>query len=167
MPCLSVRIHSTKITHEAEGVWCLVSGPYETGGRVRAPMDGFTACPEIRHCTTLAPMLIAICCAKLTHAAPRQLLLRRLKRLLLVLYLLHPCSRAHPCARGDRETLCKIDTIASHIHVLYRDIPFVLNIILNITTCPEGRYHAPSAPSDKNQSEFNDDKCHPLANDHC
>jgi hypothetical protein len=31
----------------------------------------------------------------------RQLLLRRLKRLLLVLYLLHPCSRRqlllHPC----------------------------------------------------------------------
>ncbi len=26
-------------------------------------------------------------------ASPRQLLLRRLKRLLLVLYLLHPCSR--------------------------------------------------------------------------
>jgi hypothetical protein len=31
--------------------------------------------------------------------APRRLLLRRLERLLLVLYLLHPCSRAHPCAR--------------------------------------------------------------------
>ena len=28
---------------------------------------------------------------------------------------------------------CKIDTIAPHIHVLYRDIPFILNIILNIT----------------------------------
>ena len=64
-----------KFTHEAEGVWCLVSGPYETGSRVRAPMDGFTACPETRHCTTSAPMLIKICRAKLTQSGSIQLAL--------------------------------------------------------------------------------------------
>ena len=35
------------------------------------------------------------------------------------------------CAKltlGANETLCKIDTIAPHIHVLPRDIPFILNI---------------------------------------
>jgi hypothetical protein len=38
----------------------------------------------------------------LSFASPRQLLLRRLKRLLLVLYLLHPCSRKESNQRkGD------------------------------------------------------------------
>jgi len=35
----------------------------------------------------------------LSFARPRQLLLRRLKRLLLVLYLLHPCSRKESIQR--------------------------------------------------------------------
>ena len=72
------------------------------------------ASPEERYLATSAPMQVArlyIHRAKLTQAAPRQLLLRRLKRLLLVLYLLHPCNRAHPCARG---------------------VPFILNITLNM-----------------------------------
>jgi len=28
----------------------------------------------------------------------------------------------------ERVLQCRIDTIAPHIHVLYRDIPFILNI---------------------------------------
>ena len=36
------------------------------------------------------------CCANQAQAASRQLLLHRLKRLLLVLYLLHPCARGIP-----------------------------------------------------------------------
>ena len=28
----------------------------------------------------------------------------------------------------SNDTVCKTDTIAPHIHVLYRDIPFILNI---------------------------------------
>ena len=59
----------------------------------------FTARPEARYCAALAPLLVSRLCAKLKGTAPRQLLLRCLKRLLLVLYLLHPCSRALPCAR--------------------------------------------------------------------
>ena len=37
------------------------------------------------------------------------------------------------CAKlthAANDTVCKIDTIAPHIHVLYRDIPFILNITI-------------------------------------
>ena len=37
--------------------------------------------------------------------------------------------------RSSNDATCRFDTIASHIPVLNRDIPF----ILNITACPEAR----------------------------
>ena len=57
-PCTSIRIHYRLDIYRAEGVWLLVSGPCETGSRARAPMDGFTACPEASNRITLAPMRI-------------------------------------------------------------------------------------------------------------
>ena len=75
--CKSIRIHHCLNTHLAKGVWSLVSRPCETGRRARAPMDGFTACLEIRDHAALVPGQVKRHCAKLTHAAP-----------------------AHPCARG-------------------------------------------------------------------
>ncbi len=51
---------------------------------------------------------------------PRQLLLRRLKRLLLVLYLLHPCSRDHRRSRRPAS----------------RDIPIILTIKKGVQCAP-------------------------------
>ena len=45
---------------------------------------------------------------------PRQLLLRRLKRLLLVLYLLHPCSRASYGPETSFPPQLKLKRRASH-----------------------------------------------------
>ena len=73
-------------------------------------MDGFTACPEIRHCTTLAPMLIKKRCEKLTHAAPAMIQRAKLTHAapaMIQRAKLTHAAPAHPCARG---------------------IPFVLNI---------------------------------------
>ena len=86
------------------------------------------------------------CCANLTHAAPRQLLLHRLKRLPLVLYLLHPCSRARLTSRdGGNAGDCREQSLpapaayrsfkrranlthAAPAHPCARGIPFILNI---------------------------------------
>ena len=68
-------------------------------------------------------------CAKLTHAAPRQLLLRRLERLLLGLYLLHPCSRAHPCAKHR----AKLKGTAP-AHPCARGVPFMAQASLSTVT---------------------------------
>ena len=57
--CTPFRIHFSLVSHKAEGMWCLSSGPCETGSRARAPMDGFTACPELRHHIPLAPTQVA------------------------------------------------------------------------------------------------------------
>ena len=54
----SIRNHHSMITHRAEGVQYLTSGPYETGRRGRDYRDVLVACPEVRYCAASAPTLI-------------------------------------------------------------------------------------------------------------
>ena len=83
-------------------------------------MDGFTACPETRHYTTLATMQIEICRANLTHAASALLYAKQRAKL-------EGTAPEHPCAR-QRAKL----TRTAPAHPCARGVPFILNIILNI-----------------------------------
>ena len=52
----SIRNHYPVLSHRAEGVRYLTSGPYEAGSRVRAYTDVLVACPEGRYRATSAPL---------------------------------------------------------------------------------------------------------------
>ena len=82
----------------------------------QAPTLGALPLASLQSCASMRPRCIEKLCAKLTQS-------RRTSMCSIAIY------------RSSCYTACKTDTIAPHIHVLYRDIPF----ILNITTGPTGR----------------------------